>query len=108
MAQEGYWAVCEAMYPKGKVTGKPAAFFVQIPGFFYADAMAQTQFEAMNRAREKLYKNIGFLQRCSCDIPQPQSSAVPPEDRFPDGSVVFFISLEELEQIEQRSVKKAA
>lgn len=108
MAQEGYWAICEAMYPKGRANDRPVAYFVQIPGFFYADAMAESQLEAMDRAREKLSKNIGFLERCSCEIPQPQSSAVPPEERFSDGTVVFFISLDELDKFQTYLSQKVA
>lgn len=108
MAQQGYWAVCEPLFSEGKREKEPSAYFVQIPGFYYADAMAPTQLEAMVMAAEKLYKNIGFLERCHCDIPPPQSSAEPPEERFPDGAVVFFISREQLDRFEEKPDKKAA
>lgn len=96
MAKAGYWAICEAIRPKGDISAQPSAYFVHVPGFFNADVLAETQFEAMHLARRKLKDNIDFLQRCFCDVPDPQSAAHAPDQKYPDGAILFFIALEEL------------
>ena len=106
MAQQGYWATCEPIKPKGIEGANPSAYFVQVPGFFNADAMAETQREAMAQARKKLRENIEFLLRCHCDIPAPGNTVEAPRETFAQGSTVFFISLQELD-LEEAELKAA-
>lgn len=70
--------------------------FVHIDGFFNADAMAGSRHEAVSVSVRNLKNNIHFLLDCYADVPAPQSSDYPPRARFPAGTTLAFIALQDL------------
>ncbi len=104
MATRGYWALCEGIISDRPAQGRraqtsipsPDICFVCIPGFFYADAMAPSRFEAVLRATQNLKNNIRFLMDFYQDVPTPSYSDTPPSRASKEGMIWLFIPLTEI------------
>lgn len=100
MAVKGYWAVCEEIYApthSRRVGLKtPSMCMVYVDGFFYADTMAPSRFEAVMRATKNLKENVRFLLDCYQDLPMPSYSDTPPRQTFKDGVTLLFIPIKDI------------
>lgn len=98
MTTEGYWAVCEEFtLPATTAKPSPSVCMISVMGFFYADVMAHSRPEAIQRVSEKLKDNIRFYLACGLDMPPLYTSnTVPKNYKSKENATLIFIPLKDL------------
>ena len=108
MAQQGYWMICEELYPGNKSQGKPAVYMGLVEGFLNIHVMASTRLEVLEQAKDKLRQNIRFLQKVYQNLPEPSRSDTPYPDCGLPNAVHYFISLAEVSVSEKVGEQRVA